>query len=88
MKDPQGDPQPVRLTAALAALMITQEIARAEAHGDLPPGMAGLLRRMKMAPSEVGARARAERRRLNAQPHQGTREMERRRRQLAKKAKA
>lgn len=76
----------VRLNAALAALMTTREIARAEAHGDLPPGMASLLRRMKMAPSELGKGRRAERWARNGTPHEGAREMARRRKKLKAKA--
>ena len=82
--DTAPHPPRVRLAAAVAALMNERDITRAERHGDLPPGMGTLLRQMRMRPSDVGRQAKMERRARNSQPHQGTREQARRRRQMEK----
>ena len=69
---------------ALRAQHIAAKIDQGERDGTIRPNVASLLRRMGMAPDELGAGRIQERRQRNNQPHQGTREQERRRRQMAK----
>lgn len=86
MKEP-GEPVPVvGLDRALRGIRALRAIADAEAAKEITPAMGSLLRRMSMAPGDVGREAKVLKRQRNSQPHASTREMERRRRQLERKA--